>query len=95
MAKSKARKKREHTLRTEGRDVTCLRAAAGEFSTHERKTMTKDEKARKFHTKHKKRHLQDSYHEDSASLFDDFMNSCQEQNFSLAILFPLLKGLRL
>ncbi|MGF2615732.1 hypothetical protein FZC84_06585 [Rossellomorea vietnamensis] len=67
MAKSKARKKREHLLRTEGRDVTRLRGNALQFSTHERKTMTKEEKARKSHTKHKKRHLQESYHEDSAS----------------------------
>ncbi|MGM0846686.1 MAG: hypothetical protein ACQEUT_17050 [Bacillota bacterium] len=66
MTKSKARKKREYLLRTEGRDVTRLRGHHGEFNTHERKTMTKAEKLKKVHTKHKKRHLQDNHHEDGA-----------------------------
>jgi hypothetical protein len=66
MAKSKAKKERDHLLRTRGRDVTVLRAPGCQFSTHERKTMTKKERSRKSETKHKKRYLQKQHLEDNA-----------------------------
>ncbi len=59
MAKSNARKKREHLLRNGKRDVTSSRGIQVDFSTHERKTKTKIEKLTKNVTKHKKRTLQD------------------------------------
>ena len=69
MAKSKARKKRDHLLRTRGRDVTILRGPQADFSTHERKTLTKSEKLHRNRTKHKKRYLQNKCREDSAFYF--------------------------
>ncbi|MDU0154180.1 hypothetical protein [Bacillus cabrialesii] len=42
MAKSRARKKREHLLRNGGRDVLLSRGGSPSFSTHE--TMTKSKK---------------------------------------------------
>jgi hypothetical protein len=69
MAKSMARKKRDHLLRSKGKDVTIHRATASDFSTHERRTMTRPEKMNKMNTKHKKRQLQDSYHEESAFFY--------------------------
>ncbi|RIW29278.1 hypothetical protein D3H55_19305 [Bacillus salacetis] len=68
MGKSSAKKKREHVLRTRGKDVTDFRGSANGFSTHERKTMTKQETMRKSETKHKKRYLQKHHLEDSAFL---------------------------
>ena len=69
MAKSKARKKRDHLLRTRGRDVTILRGSQADFSTHERKTLTKSEKLQRNRTKHKKCYLQNECREDSAFYF--------------------------
>lgn len=59
MAKSKAQKQRAHVLRNARRDVTSSRAQDVSFSTHVRKTKTKQEKLIKQVTKHKKRHLHD------------------------------------
>ncbi|WP_243297729.1 hypothetical protein [Bacillus litorisediminis] len=58
MAKSNARKKREHIQRNSGRDVTILRGEQPQFSTHERKTKTKLEIQKTMISKHKKRFLQ-------------------------------------
>ncbi|MCT8139163.1 hypothetical protein H1D32_16500 [Anaerobacillus sp. CMMVII] len=66
MAKTKARKQREHQLRNKKRDVTSSRGTTVDFSTHERKTKTKLEKIRKHDTKHKKRFLQEYKHEGDA-----------------------------
>ncbi|MCD8510021.1 MAG: hypothetical protein LRY73_09240 [Bacillus sp. (in: Bacteria)] len=59
MAKSKAQKQRAHALRNAKRDVTTSRANDIPFSTHVRKTKSKQEKLIKQVTKHKKRHLHD------------------------------------
>lgn len=69
MAKSKAKKRREHLLRTMNRDVTSSRGIQCDFSTHVRKTKTKVEKLKKEQTKHKKRILQQYNHEGDAFLF--------------------------
>ncbi|MET3697081.1 hypothetical protein SAMN05877753_101341 [Bacillus oleivorans] len=69
MAKSKARKKREHILRNSGRDVTIIRGEQPEFSTHERKTKTKIEIQKRMISKHKKRFLQNQNEEGIAFYF--------------------------
>ncbi len=43
MAKSQAKKKREHRLRNGGRDVLLSRGSTPSFSTHERMTKSKKE----------------------------------------------------
>ncbi|MCY7765420.1 hypothetical protein [Bacillus inaquosorum] len=43
MAKSRAKKKREHLLRNGGSDVLLSRGGAPSFSTHERMTKSKKE----------------------------------------------------
>ncbi|MEK5081553.1 hypothetical protein [Bacillus sp. FSL H8-0515] len=43
MAKSRAKKKREHLLRYGGRDVLLSRGNSPSFSTHERMTKSKKE----------------------------------------------------
>ena len=48
MAKSHAKKKRLHQLRTTGKDVSSMRNDI-EFSTHVRKTKTKKEKLHHLH----------------------------------------------
>lgn len=56
MAKSKAKKKREHDVRNGRSDKTLLRG--GEFvdiSTHVRKTPTKIEKVRRMENKYKRK----------------------------------------
>lgn len=58
MAKSKARKKRDHIYRTTGKDVTKMRGMKPDFSTHERKTKTKREILMKMEKKHKGRSYQ-------------------------------------
>lgn len=68
MAKTKAKKQREHLLRTTKRDVTSSRGTEIDFSTHVRKTKTKVEKIRKSQTKHKKRILQEYKNEGDAFL---------------------------
>jgi len=53
MAKSRSRKQREHVLRNLGRDVTLFRGE-NDFSTHVRKTKTKQEKLSNRENKYKK-----------------------------------------
>jgi len=53
MAKTRSRKQREHVLRNLGRDVTQFRGENG-FSTHVRKTKTKQEKIISKDNKYKK-----------------------------------------
>ncbi len=66
MAKSKAKKKREHQLRNSGRDVTQSRGLKPDFSTLERTTKTKNETMIKMEKKHKKRFLRnDGVHGES------------------------------
>ncbi|RXI96446.1 hypothetical protein DS745_22300 [Anaerobacillus alkaliphilus] len=67
MAKSKAKKQRDHQLRNQKRDVTNSRGIQVDFSTHERKTKTKQEILKKHETKHK-RILQEFTHEGDAFL---------------------------
>ncbi|MEC1548520.1 hypothetical protein P9D77_09325 [Bacillus rugosus] len=43
MAKSRAKKKRDHLLRNGGRDVLLSRGITSSFSTHERMTKSKKE----------------------------------------------------
>ncbi|MGD6817869.1 hypothetical protein ACQCVE_12460 [Metabacillus sp. 113a] len=69
MSKSKARKQREHTIRNHGSDTAKLRGAAPDYSLHERKTMTKQEKWKKTYSKHKKRSLHGASDEGIAFLF--------------------------
>lgn len=57
MAKSSAKRKRAHKLRTTGKDVTNFRYEI-DFSTHQRMTKTKKDKLHQLHTKHKKHFLQ-------------------------------------
>lgn len=68
MAKSKAKKQRDHLIRTGKRDVTSSRGPHADFSTHVRKTKTKVETVRKEQIKHKKRFLQDYRDEGDAFL---------------------------
>lgn len=53
MAKSKARKKREHHMRNNGVDVTKLRGVQPDFSTHTRKAPSKQAKLNKEWSKYK------------------------------------------
>lgn len=53
MSKSQSRKQREHVLRNLGRDVTQFRGE-NDFSTHVRKTKTKQEKLNSRENKYKK-----------------------------------------
>ena len=53
MAKSAAKRKRMHKLRTTGKDVTRLRGGLV-FSLHVRKTKTKQERLQQMEKKHKK-----------------------------------------
>ncbi|WP_206427796.1 hypothetical protein [Bacillus sp. FJAT-42376] len=69
MAKSKARKQREHNIRSGGSDPAAWRGAAPDYSMHERKTMTKQEKRKKEYEKHKKRSLHGTGDEGIAFLF--------------------------
>ncbi|MCY9373246.1 hypothetical protein MOF36_20600 [Bacillus haynesii] len=55
MAKSKARKKREHMLRNTGRDAAASRGKAPDFSTHVRKTKSRRDELAKLHMKHKRK----------------------------------------
>jgi hypothetical protein len=70
MTKTMAKKKREHLVRTTGRDVTSVRGVTTDFSTHERKTKTKHEKLNKIQSKHKKRYLQNQHSEDNAFYYE-------------------------
>ncbi|WP_075619397.1 hypothetical protein [Paenisporosarcina indica] len=53
MAKTQSRKQREHLFRNSGRDVTQFRGE-NDFSTHVRKTKTKQEKLNSKESKYKK-----------------------------------------
>ncbi len=53
MAKSAAKRKRMHKLRTTGKDVTNFRGEVA-FSLHVRKTKTKQERLLQMEKKHKK-----------------------------------------
>ena len=67
MAKSVAKRKRLHQLRTTGKDVTKLRGEAA-FSLHVRKTKTKQERLQQMEKKHKK-HFQGPRPDGNAFLF--------------------------
>lgn len=53
MAKSAAKRKRDHILRNLGKDVTIARNEV-KFSTHVRMTKSKQEKLQQHYTKYKK-----------------------------------------
>lgn len=55
MSQSKAKKKRMHIKRTDGKDVEKNRQSSS-FSTHERLTKTKNEKLEHDYTKYKKQY---------------------------------------
>ncbi|MBS2967708.1 hypothetical protein J9317_02830 [Metabacillus sp. KIGAM252] len=76
MAKSKARKLREHKIRSGGFDPSALRGSAPDYSMHERKTMTKQEKWKKQLSKHKKRSLPGNGDEGIAFLFGGVCKFC-------------------
>lgn len=57
MAKSKAKKLREHLERNTGRNPEAFRGDAGVISTHVRKTPTRSEKLARSENKHKSRML--------------------------------------
>lgn len=59
MAKSKAKKKREHQFRNTGRDVSKHRGTNPDYSILVRTTKTKKETLAKEQTKHKKRSLRE------------------------------------
>ena len=67
MAKSVAKKKRLHRLRTTGKDVSAMRNEM-EFSTHVRTTKTKKEKLHQLHNKHKK-HFQRGIYPDGNAFY--------------------------
>jgi len=72
MAKTKARKLREHMLRNSGRDVTLVRGE-NDFSTHVRKTKTKRERLKSAENKYKKQ-FQRGEHTDGIAFL--FVNLC-------------------
>ncbi|MCY8009179.1 hypothetical protein MOJ76_12800 [Bacillus haynesii] len=78
MAKSKARKKREHMLRNTGRDAAASRGKAPDFSTHVRKTKSRRDELAKLHMKHKRKNPYDLLHEDHKGSFleDARINAC-------------------
>jgi hypothetical protein len=51
---------RDHLLRNNGKDVSLFRNVQPSFSTHERKTKSKNELLKQIHKKHKKRFLNSS-----------------------------------
>ncbi|MCY9184376.1 MULTISPECIES: hypothetical protein [Bacillus] len=53
MAKSRAKRKREHLLRNSGRDALLSRGTSPSFSTHERMTKSKKDILNKRKHKHK------------------------------------------
>jgi hypothetical protein len=61
MAKSKARKIRDHQIRNTGRDASIHRSKNPDFSIMVRTTKTKKESLLKEQTKHKKRSLQERH----------------------------------
>ncbi len=67
MAKSNAKKKRLHQLRTTGKDVSSMRNEV-DFSTHVRVTKTKKEKLLHYNNKHKK-HFQQGVHLDGNAFY--------------------------
>ncbi|SES11298.1 hypothetical protein [Psychrobacillus sp. OK032] len=68
MAKSAAKRKRTHLLRTTGKDVTKLRNDI-DFSTHVRMTKTKKEKLQRKENKYKKHFQQGQYPDGNAFYF--------------------------
>lgn len=69
MAKSKARKQREHDERNGKLNPVIRRGERPAFSLHERKTLTKQGREIKQNTKHKKRSLHGYGEEGTAFLF--------------------------
>lgn len=67
MAKSKAKKMREHLRRNGLRDAVLSRGAAPSFSTHERVTKTKKDRLERI--KHKKRNPHDHRSDGGDSFF--------------------------
>lgn len=57
MAKSKARKLRDHIARNGSRNPADSRADQPDFSTHTRRTPTRQDKIHKREQKHKKRSI--------------------------------------
>ncbi|WP_096439361.1 hypothetical protein [Alteribacter populi] len=70
MAKSRAKKYRDHRERNGIHDVTRSRGNLPHFSTHVRKTKTKQGKWNQLHTKHKKRSLHQRQDEGSFLFLD-------------------------
>lgn len=68
MAKTKARKQREQLLRYSGRDVTRFRGE-NNFSTHVRKTKTKQERLNGQENKYKKQFRSGDHPDGIAFLF--------------------------
>ena len=89
MAKSNAKKKRLHQLRTTGKDVSSMRNEVG-FSTHVRVTKTKKEKLLHYNNKHKK-HFQQGVHLDGNA----FIMFMQLESEKKAFSFEFVKGKQL
>ena len=73
MAKTKARKTREHMLRNSGKDVTLSRGGS-DFSTHVRKTKTNDERLMRTENKYKKQFGRGDQPDGIAFLFVNLCN---------------------
>ncbi|MFT3654164.1 hypothetical protein DALLNEIH_00583 [Bacillus sp. B01(2024)] len=84
MAKSKAKKMREHLRRNGLRDAVLSRGAAPSFSTHERVTKTKKDRLERI--KHKKRNPHD-HKSDGGDSF--FFAGISEPFYDFSVMFSL------
>ncbi|MBM7586947.1 hypothetical protein JOC86_003499 [Bacillus pakistanensis] len=82
MAKSKARKKRDHLLRNNGKDASLFRNQQPSFSTHERKTKTKSELLLRNRKKHKKRFLDSENEKGIVFILGCFLKVCSYRDKS-------------
>ncbi|SDN10726.1 hypothetical protein SAMN05518871_103311 [Psychrobacillus sp. OK028] len=69
MAKSAAKRKRDHLLRNIGKDVTVARNEVN-FSTHVRMTKSKKEKLQQHYTKYKKHFTKGTIPDGNAFYYD-------------------------
>ncbi|WP_366595949.1 hypothetical protein AB0R87_10825 [Bacillus pumilus] len=73
MGKSNAKKKREHIERQHSRNPELSRGNMPHFSTHERKTKTKQEALQHMMKKHKRRNAYDHCQEDHKHFYFAFL----------------------
>ncbi|MBU9723351.1 MULTISPECIES: hypothetical protein [Bacillaceae] len=88
MAKSKAKKKRDHVVRNGGRNATKSRGMAVSFSTHERRTKSKKDTIYKLHNKHKKRSLHQNTTDDGTIFYGEITYLMINRFFMRKGIFP-------